>query len=384
MPLAPDPSLVLQTLRGVGSDPIRVGIAFDSPAPARWIVALIDLLRVLPAVEAVAYMVHSDRFSGSSNGAFLAHWLCASTHRVNPFEAALGVRGHLSWETAEARRCDVIIWLTSGIEAGPQPTSMPANGIFTVAFGNRSQEIPFWDEVSGAQATSKTTIYWHDSSLAVGRPVRQLETSTSQGLNIGLNYEAPVVGVIRLLAGLCVDLQQDRDACMYRMRVMPTVTTVAVPSAALHRWRKSGTLLFESCCAAQRCAWACAAYKHVVHRLVRPNASKSIVGPNVPDVADFRELPLVAGSGQMADPFLYETGGRTYLLFEDVPVGSTRGRLGCVEIFADGRYCDFVVILERKYHLSYPCVFESEGETYMIPESSERNGRTSTVLPGFR
>ena len=42
-----------------------------------------------------------------------------------------------------------------------------------------------------------------------------------------------------------------------------------------------------------------------------------------------------------------------------------------IPVQADGTVGQAKVVLERDYHLSYPFVFEHEGETYMIPESSE-------------
>jgi hypothetical protein len=73
----------------------------------------------------------------------------------------------------------------------------------------------------------------------------------------------------------------------------------------------------------------------------------------------------------MADPFLWETGGRSYLLFEEVAAGSSRGRVGCVEVFENGLCSEMKIILEQPYHLSYPCVVPAHGELFLLPEASE-------------
>ena len=39
----------------------------------------------------------------------------------------------------------------------------------------------------------------------------------------------------------------------------------------------------------------------------------------------------------MADPFPIELDGRTWLLFEDMPAGNPKSRLGCVEVFDASR-----------------------------------------------
>jgi hypothetical protein len=73
----------------------------------------------------------------------------------------------------------------------------------------------------------------------------------------------------------------------------------------------------------------------------------------------------------MADPFVWETGGRDYLFFEEVAAGSSKGRLGCVEVFENGSCSEMKIILERSYHLSYPCVAPADGELFLLPESVE-------------
>jgi hypothetical protein len=71
-----------------------------------------------------------------------------------------------------------------------------------------------------------------------------------------------------------------------------------------------------------------------------------------------------------ADPFVIERGGRHYLFFEDYPFETGKGVISCVELGEHAPSAPFVA-LERPYHLSYPFVFERDGEVYMIPETSE-------------
>jgi hypothetical protein len=73
----------------------------------------------------------------------------------------------------------------------------------------------------------------------------------------------------------------------------------------------------------------------------------------------FKEVALPPGVEAMADPFLWQCGGREYLLFEEMAAGQSRARLGCVEVLQDGACTEMEIILERPYHLSYPCVVPS-------------------------
>jgi hypothetical protein len=70
-----------------------------------------------------------------------------------------------------------------------------------------------------------------------------------------------------------------------------------------------------------------------------------------------------------ADPFLVERSGRSYLFFEDYRFSSQKGLISCCEVDPEGHYSKPRVVLERKYHLSYPFLFHWQGEIYMIPET---------------
>jgi hypothetical protein len=72
-----------------------------------------------------------------------------------------------------------------------------------------------------------------------------------------------------------------------------------------------------------------------------------------------------------ADPFPYARDGRYYIFFEEMPLESSRGHIAVVEVFRNGQVGPRRVALETPYHLSYPFLFEFEGELYMIPESAE-------------
>jgi hypothetical protein len=72
-----------------------------------------------------------------------------------------------------------------------------------------------------------------------------------------------------------------------------------------------------------------------------------------------------------ADPFLIEKHGRTYLFFEDYSFSSRKGLISCCEVDREGNCSKPRVVLEQKYHLSYPFLFTWQGEIYMIPETRD-------------
>jgi len=75
-----------------------------------------------------------------------------------------------------------------------------------------------------------------------------------------------------------------------------------------------------------------------------------------------------------ADPFLIEKNGRTFLFFEDYRFATQKGLISCCEVDAMGNRGEPRVVLECPYHLSYPFLFEWQGEIRLIPET--RDNRT--------
>ena len=71
-----------------------------------------------------------------------------------------------------------------------------------------------------------------------------------------------------------------------------------------------------------------------------------------------------------ADPFLVERAGQRYVFIEEYPFATRRGRIACLTLDAAGKVVSNQTLLEKPYHLSYPFVFEHDGEWYMLPESS--------------
>jgi hypothetical protein len=75
------------------------------------------------------------------------------------------------------------------------------------------------------------------------------------------------------------------------------------------------------------------------------------------------------GRRYFADPFVMRHNGRTLLFVEEFPYNTMRGRIAVAEIENGGHVTSPRPALEESYHLSYPNVFEHDGEIWMIPES---------------
>lgn len=75
----------------------------------------------------------------------------------------------------------------------------------------------------------------------------------------------------------------------------------------------------------------------------------------------------------VADPFLVRDGDRLLMFFEVMNVDRKKGELAVAESRDGHRWNYLGVVLAETFHLSYPCVFEWQGEYYMVPETFEAN-----------
>lgn len=72
-----------------------------------------------------------------------------------------------------------------------------------------------------------------------------------------------------------------------------------------------------------------------------------------------------------ADPCLVEQRDEQLLFVEEKVYGEGKAHLACLRVDAAGQVLERTVVLERPYHLSYPFVFQAEGEWWLVPESAQ-------------
>jgi hypothetical protein len=261
-----------------------------------------------------------------------------------------------------------LIWLAGA--SSLDVTGLARHGVLTVRFGEREQSIPYWDEVSNEQATSAVTVYWHDVSLATGRVARRAEIATSLGVFLADSAERPVAAAVRMLAGVCMEIRGGTEEFSKKFRGGPVERLEARPATGYPSSFESGRFIVGKLTRSAGRRWRARGKELRYFVALRPNRGASVTGPDRPDMAGFAEVPLPPGSKEMADPFLWEHGGRTYLFFEDFPAGASRARLSCAEVLAGGTCSESSVVLDRGYHLSFPCVTAANGELFLLPEAA--------------
>lgn len=82
------------------------------------------------------------------------------------------------------------------------------------------------------------------------------------------------------------------------------------------------------------------------------------------------KIDTCGGRYWIADPFLFEKDGIAYLFFEAFDLVECKGKEGYSILCEDGTWSPLKVIIDEKYHLSFPNIFEYDGKIYIMPEMS--------------
>jgi hypothetical protein len=93
-----------------------------------------------------------------------------------------------------------------------------------------------------------------------------------------------------------------------------------------------------------------------------PNAANPVL--TAKDVTDVR-------ASIVADPLMLKVRGRWYMFFELINCETRKGEIGLATSDDGFRWQYQQVVLAEPFHLSYPYVFEWNGDYYMIPESHQ-------------
>jgi hypothetical protein len=72
-----------------------------------------------------------------------------------------------------------------------------------------------------------------------------------------------------------------------------------------------------------------------------------------------------------ADPFVFSRQGQDFCFVEELNYRSGKGIIVCYSI-DDGSFQKLGTALEEQFHLSFPFIFQYDGEIYMCPETCHR------------
>jgi hypothetical protein len=360
-----------------GTEPLRVGVVVDRATGAsRWIHATIEFLRGIAGLKLCALGAPGPaQGKPALPGWIMDRLYTASRRKFDPY-SDVGWTGS-GWQSvdlitpgmASSSRCDVLIWLASSRVVGTNLPDLSRFGIFTVHLGRHPQDaIPFWSETAASEPTTEMRIIWHDTNFDTGRVVRCAETATVLGLYFTENGEGPLIAAMQMLASLCLGLHEDGAGCVERFRSLPAQPVLWLGPARCPSTVATGGFVARKLARTAYLRWKARGSDPKWFVAARPNKGVSIADGG--QLSGFKPIDLPQGSDSMADPFLLDRDGRTWLLFEETRPGVASGRLACVELRENGSCGGMEIVLERDGHLSYPCVVPNRNELFLLPESA--------------
>ena len=84
-----------------------------------------------------------------------------------------------------------------------------------------------------------------------------------------------------------------------------------------------------------------------------------------------RWFPPLGRGKYLADPFGIVKEGEAYVFCEEFDYGSYKGVITRITLSEDGRPASRRVAIETPFHISYPYLFEWQGNVYCVPETHE-------------
>jgi hypothetical protein len=225
--------------------------------------------------------------------------------------------------------------------------------------GTREQLAAFWDVMEGTGVTSSGLI----ARLRPGAEVRLLHRSWSRTSphSVARNREELLPRVAGFVDRALEQLHRQGPAWLDQVRAASPVD---------RRREAPGHLEMLRLISALGARIACRAVQKLLFADQWFLAFQFTTGDAVGNMRDFVKL-MPPRDRFWADPFPIERDGRHFIFFEELMFATGKGHISMIEVGRDGRHSAPVRIIERDYHLSYPFLFEFEGQLYMIPETGQ-------------
>jgi hypothetical protein len=236
---------------------------------------------------------------------------------------------------------------------------------------NRGGPAGFW-EVMEANPITGSILQVLSEDLDGGRVLYRSYSSTDR-FSVAKNHEGYYWKTALFLARALRSLRQDLDArrtpepalessvVAYSQRLYTTPGNVEMAKLIT---RLAGRVVRQKLRASREREQWCLGYRR----------SRPVSESAVPDLTMFRFNLIVPPADRFwADPFPVMVDGRQIILLEEYINADRKGRISALELGSSGPVVPPVTVLEESHHLSYPFVFDWNGEHYMIPESADNS-----------
>ena len=240
-------------------------------------------------------------------------------------------------------------------------------GVWNMTFGQngdqRTQSTPaFWEVIEGRPSTeTRLCVHRKDLNKTVSlyvsvAPSDRRSVSRSQN-HIYWKISAALARKIQIL-------WEDPDAFPERLKAAASFEVTRNPSLAPSNLEvvRAGTLLMRRYVADK---WSSTLYREQWALAYRHGTGDQLLtGP-------FHQLipPL---DRFWADPFPIRVGNDHYIFHEELLFSTGKGSIVVTVMDDTGHTAGPIPILETDYHLSYPFVFQWDGDFFMMPETASR------------
>jgi len=360
---------------------LRIGFLCEDSRVQQWAFETVDLLRTAPQIDVCGAVVckterkrrQPENLSATIFEAYRSR--CPSAKMLQPVDLSDSVPvwkldGDAARERLASLQLDVLISFSAPL-APESCAGLARYGVWSPRWGDPFSRVRtpafFWETYEDAQITSAALMAHTD----VGTPLvlRRIDCATAPGFWYTKNAEETPTAMKRILIRCLYDLlidgwerltsrakSSDKDNSIDQLEVSPTPPGLAVFLAK--RAYIAARMRYRNARSAGN--WFCAFRTD-------PGAFTSNRGRFTP--GGFEELPRTAPDYGCADPFPVSTGGTDFIFAEEI-LPDERGRLVVYSKDGAGKWQNPpTVIMDTAHHLSYPCVFEHEGEYYLIPET---------------
>jgi hypothetical protein len=269
-------------------------------------------------------------------------------------DCTLGTGIRTSVWTGQPADVDVIVWLDAGRLRGPC-RGLAKQSMLSVLIGDPNAPEswpPYWRQIVQSEPVSRIAVLEHEEDWSRGRLRTDYAAPTLEGWYFSRTAVEPLRMAGPLIARCLTDISAGKEPAAgttvlaqggrapTNTDVIRFVKTQSQRSLRLRRQARGRSTVWFS-------------------------AIRSGSGP-------WLDVPAPPGH-QYADPFLVTWEDRDWLYVEDIPPDSPKARLTALELNRDGSFGEPAIVMDRPFHLSYPCVFASGDGLFMIPETGENN-----------
>ena len=382
--------------------PLRIGLLIDSFTQRKWIHQVIEEIRSSGFAEIVVVIKNEAPSSQPSQGRLSSYWqnrnyllyalygkIDERRVKVKPdaFEPAdikplLGdcpvipvtpvMKKYSDWfpeETlAQIREYDLDVALCFGFRIlKGDALKIARHGVWSFHHGdnlvNRGGPAGFWEVMDGAPVTG-SVLQILTEDLDNGEVIYRSWSPTADRFSVKANrnnlYWKSAAFVVRKLKDLAAGLP-----------VSPAENNLYRPySNRLYRMPTNGEMFSRLTRLVGR--YIASKFQAALYNDQWALAYRFRTGPGDSNNTLYRFKRLLPPKDRFwADPFAIKVGDLYYVFIEELPYDTGKGHISVIEIERKkGVVKGPTKVLERDYHLSYPFVFEWNGQYYMVPESA--------------